>query len=289
MKKKLKKVAIGGGVATLLLLLLFGRSTWSYLTTTVSRVHESVKSTVPVDFELDRARQETSQITPEVRKNMHLIASEEVKIEQLEKRILGMEDKLSQDQTDILRLKSDLESGTGNFIYGGVTFTAKDVKRDLENRFEEFTTDEETLQSLAKLLKTRHESLRGAQDRLASMQASQRKLKAEIDNLEARNKMVQVAQASSEFEFDNSQLAQARELVNTIDSRIRTDEKMLNAVSHPLDRIPLERDEAETDILDRISNYFGTGNPETEVEASEEVEAVHVEATEEVEAVHVGG
>ncbi|MDP7204716.1 MAG: hypothetical protein QGH11_04050, partial [Pirellulaceae bacterium] len=116
MKKKLKKVAIGGGVATVLLLLLFGRSTWSYLTTTVNRVHESVKSTVPVDFELDRARQETAQITPEVRKNMHLIASEEVKIEQLEKRILGLEDKLSQDQTDILRLKSDLESGTGNFI-----------------------------------------------------------------------------------------------------------------------------------------------------------------------------
>ncbi|MDP7206527.1 MAG: hypothetical protein QGH11_13210, partial [Pirellulaceae bacterium] len=113
--------------------------------------------------------------------------------------------------------------------------------------------------------------------------------KAEIDNLEARNKMVQVAQASSEFEFDNSQLAQARELVNTIDSRVRTDEKMLNAVSHPLDRIPLERAEAETDILDRISNHFGTGTPGTEVEASEEVEAVHVEVTEEVEAVHVGG
>ncbi|MFP6751373.1 MAG: hypothetical protein VB855_06840, partial [Pirellulaceae bacterium] len=92
-----------------------------------------------------------------------------------------------------------------------------------------------------------------------------------------------------EFEFDNSQLAQARELVNTIDSRIRTDEKMLNAVSHPLDRIPLERNEAETDILDRISNHFGTGNPGTGVEASEEVEAVHVEATEEAEAVHVGG
>ena len=112
-----KKVAIGGGVALLVVLLLFGRSTYSYLSTTVSRVHDSVKSAVPLDFELDRARKETSRITPEVRKNMHLIASEEVKIEQLEKRILGMEDKLSQDQTDILRLKSDLESGTGNFIY----------------------------------------------------------------------------------------------------------------------------------------------------------------------------
>ena len=106
------------------------------------------------------------------------------------------------------------------------------------------------------------------------MQASQRKLRAEIDNLEARNKMVQVAQASSEFEFDNSQLSEARELVNSIHSRVRTDEKLLNAESRPLDRIPLERADEETDILDRISSYFNMGEPEaiSEVEAGAEVE-----------------
>jgi len=274
MKKKLKKVAIGGGIATLLLLLLFGRSTWSYLSTTVSRVHDSVKSSVPVDFELDRARRETEQITPEVRKNMHVIASEEVRIEQLEKQIEGLEKKLNQDQTDILRLKSDLESGTNKFTYAGVTFTATEVRQDLKNRFDEFTTDDETLKTQVKLLHTRQESLRVAQQRLSKMQASQRKLRAEIDNLEARNKMVQVAQASSEFEFDNSQLSEARELVNSINSRIRTDEKLLNAESRPLDRIPLERADEETDILDRISSYFNMGEPEavSEVEAGAEVE-----------------
>ena len=276
MTKKLKKVAIGGGITMLLLLLLFGRSTWSYLSTTVSRVRDSVRSSVPVDFELDRARKETAQITSEVRKNMHVIATEEVKIEQLEKEIQNLEKKHIQDQTDILRFKSDLESGTSNFIYRGVTYTAKNVKRDLENRFEEFTTDEETLQSLVKLLNTRHDSLRLAQKRLFEMQASQRQLKVEIENLEARNKMVQVAQASSEFEFDNSQLAQARELVDDIESRIRTAEKLLKAESLSLDRIPLERAEDETDILDRISSYFGGGETEAEVETAEEVEAVQV-------------
>ena len=271
MKKKLKKVAIGGGIATLLLLLLFGRSTWSYLSTTVSRVHDSVKSSVPVDFELDRARRETEQITPEVRKNMHVIASEEVRIEQLEKQIEDLEKKRNQDQTDILRLKSDLESGTNKFTYAGVTFTATEVRQDLKNRFDEFTTDDETLKTQVKLLHTRQESLRVAQQRLSKMQASQRKLRAEIDNLEARNKMVQVAQASSEFEFDNSQLSEARELVNSINSRIRTDEKLLNADSRPLDRIPLERadavlsrersihlDRRDEDVADRLQ---GAGHP----------------------------
>jgi chromosome segregation ATPase len=222
----------------------------------VSRVHDSVKSSVTVDLELDRARRETEQITPEVRKNMHVIASEEVRIEQLEKRIKALEKKLSQDQTHILRLKVDLESGTSNFHYSGVSFTAKEVKRDLVNRFDEFTTDEETCKSLVKLLQARNNSLHTAQERLAKMQSSQRKLNVEIDNLEARNKMVQVAQASSENTFDDSQLSRTRELVDSINSRIRTDEKLLNVESRPLDRIPLENADEEIDIFDRISSHF---------------------------------
>ncbi|MAZ94975.1 MAG: hypothetical protein CMJ73_02910 [Planctomycetaceae bacterium] len=261
-----KKVAIGGGVALLVVLLLFGRSTYSYFSTTVSRVHDSVKSTVPVDFELDRARKETSRIMPEVRKNMHVIASEEVRVEQLEKRIKTLEEKLSQDQKNLLRLKSDLESGTNNFHYSGVSFTAKEVKQDLENRFDEFTTDEETLKSMVKLLQARTNSLHTARERLAAMQASQRKLKVEIENLEARNKMIQVAQASSEDTFEDSQLSRTRELVDSINSRIRTDEKMLSAESRPMDRIPLETSEEVTDILDRISSYFDSGEEVVEVD-----------------------
>jgi hypothetical protein len=266
-----KKTAIGGGIALLLMLLCFGRSTYSYLTTTLSRVHDSVKSAVPIDFELDRARKEASRIIPEVRRNMHVIASEEVKIEQLEKRIKVMEEKLVQDQKDIMHLKADLESGISNFIYSGVTFTAKEVKRDLEDRFEEFTLDEETLKNLVKLLKSRDGSLRVARERLAEMQAVQRKLVVEIDNLEARNKMVTVAKASSEVSFDDSQLSRTRELLNAIESRIRADEKLLNAESRTMGRIPLEHEEEEADILQRVSSYF----PVEQAQADQLVEVVH--------------
>ena len=252
----LKKSLYGGGGVIVLLLLLFGRSTFSYVSTAFSRARDSVRSSVPVGFELDRARKEVDRITPEVRKNMHLIAQEEVKVEQLQKQISTLDEKLSQNHRDILRLKVDLESGSGNLIYGGTTYTTSEVKRDLVNRFDEYTTDQETLKNLSKLLSTRNDTLRVARDRLAEMQATQRKMQVQLDNLEARSRMVQVAQNASEFIFDESQLATARDLVNTIDSRLRADEKLLNAETRSLDRIPVDQEDEQADILDRISRHF---------------------------------
>tara|TARA_B100000809_G_scaffold15587_2_gene13997 strand:- start:1750 stop:2646 length:897 start_codon:yes stop_codon:yes gene_type:complete len=261
-----KKVAIGGGVALLVVLLLFGRSTFSYLSTTVSRVHDSVKSAVPVDFELDRARKETSRITPEVRKNMHLIATEEHEIEKLEKRINVLEEKLSQGEKHILRLKSDLESGTLNLSYGGISYTAKEVKQDLESRFGEYTTDAETLKSLVQLLQTRNNALHNAQERLTEMQASQRAMTVEIENLEARNALLTVYKSSNEDSFEDSQLAHTRDLLDKIESRIGIDEKMQAAESRSMDRIPLESVDAEVDVLDRISEYFESAEEVVEIE-----------------------
>jgi len=266
----IKKVAIGSGVAVLVMLFLFGRSAYSYLSTTVSRVHDSVKSVVPLDFELNRARKETSRITPEVRKNMHVIASEEVKVEQLEKRIKALEEKLQQDQKNILRLKSDLESGAVKFVYLGISYSETEVKRDLESRFDEYTTDEETLKSMVKLLQARNNSLHSAKDRLASMQSAQQKLRVEIENLEARKALLSLHKRSTEDSFEDSQLSRTRELVDAINSRILTDEKMLAAESRSMDRIPVERAEEEVNLLDRITHHFDDASKVSEEVADED-------------------
>ena len=75
------KKSIVLGVAVLLLLgLLFGRS---HVLTTIGMVKQTVKESVPVDFEIDRARKMITDLAPEIRRNMHLIAKEEVEVERL--------------------------------------------------------------------------------------------------------------------------------------------------------------------------------------------------------------
>ena len=74
------------GAAVLLLAALFtGRGLVSYVTTAVDKVEDQFKSNVPVKFEIERARRMLKDLTPEIERNMHLIAREEVEIAKLER------------------------------------------------------------------------------------------------------------------------------------------------------------------------------------------------------------
>src|SRR5688572_9056558 len=105
MIKKALLVATGLGVA---MVVLFGRDAASYVGTTYHRMTNSVQEAVPVEFQIDRARQMVHDLEPEIRNSMHIIAKEEVALEQLNQQIDVSEDKTAKDREDILRLQADL-------------------------------------------------------------------------------------------------------------------------------------------------------------------------------------
>ena len=81
-------------------------------------------------------------------------------------------------------------------------------------------------------------------------------LLAEVAKLEARQKMVEVAQSSSEFNLDSSSLARANQLVRDIESRLEVTERLLNEELVFADEIPLDGPESE-DVVQQIADYFG--------------------------------
>ena len=263
MTKKFKLIGGGVAVGALLLFLLFGSDALSYVSTSISKVHASVKGSVPVDFELERARGEVEKITPEIQSNMQLVAKEEVELEQLGERIDSLEEDLVSDQRAIMRLQADLESGSETFIYTGNEYTATEVTRDLSNRFSEFKVNDETLKSLKQVFTARTHNLDVAREKLAEMQSIKRQLVAQIDNLEARSKMVEVARTSSDLVISDSQVARTSELINEIKSRLSAEEKILDAETLPMDRIPVEADGNNEDVVADVAAYFNqnsTGN-----------------------------
>ena len=84
----------------LVLVLLFGRDAASYVSTTYHHLTGAVKDSVPVEFQIDRARTMVRDLEPEIRRSMHIIAKEEVALEQLGKQIeaLGAEDREGQER-----------------------------------------------------------------------------------------------------------------------------------------------------------------------------------------------
>src|SRR5690606_39815140 len=67
----------------------------SYLGTSWGRMKSSVKDSVPVEFEIERARKMVKDLLPDIRHNMHVIAKEEVEVARLERQIADAEEKLA--------------------------------------------------------------------------------------------------------------------------------------------------------------------------------------------------
>jgi chromosome segregation ATPase len=255
----LKKSLLVGGAVVLLLGLFFGRDACSYLTTSSRWVKNSVTNTVPIEFQINRARDMIKALDPEIRQNMHLIAKEEVEIDKLARQVENQESGLAKSREDILRLKKDLETGDKTFYYASHRYTADQVKSDLEGRFERYKVNAATLDKNQKILAIRQQKLDSARQRLEEMLSAKRELEVQVENLEAENEMLKVAKTASDFNFDDSRLARTKELIEDIRTRIEVDAKLLNEVQHFSGQIQLEEEaDDHADITDRVSQYFGT-------------------------------
>ena len=71
-------------------------------------------------------------LEPEIRRSMHVIAKEEVALEQLNTQINTSQTKADKDKGDILRLQADLGQNHAVYRYASRKFTSDEVKRDLE-------------------------------------------------------------------------------------------------------------------------------------------------------------
>ena len=255
MFKKALLTVIALGLTTVV---LFGRDAGSYIGTTFHRLTSSVKESVPVEFQIDRARGMVQDLEPEIRRSMHVIAKEEVALEQLNAQIDGSQQKAEKDKSEILRLQADLGHGKDVYRYASRTYTSEQVKQDLSRRFSRFKVTDETLANLKNMRDAREKNLDAAQQKLAAMINARRKLEVDVQNLEAKRKLVEVAQASSDYVFDDSQLARAKELINDIRTQLDVSAKLANADVNVEIEIPLD-ETSPSDITDQVAEYFSLG------------------------------
>lgn len=249
-----KKIGLVSGAILLLLGLVFGRETFSYIGTSLGIVKQRVADAVPIDFEINRARDLVKNLVPEIEHNMHLIAKEEVELKNLKEDIAKGEKTLSKNRTDIERLTNDLKRGDSTYSYGGVVYTSKQVETDLTRRFEIYKDRDSFLDKKRELVAAREQRLAAAREKLRSMEAARQQLIVDIEHQEARLEMVKVAQTSSQFNFDDSTLGRTNELLKNIKTRISVAEKLVNS-GNSGGQISLEEPE-DSDITNRVSEYF---------------------------------
>jgi hypothetical protein len=256
----IRRLIITGGSALLLATVVCGRDVWSYVRTSAGCLKDSVSNSVPMEFQLERARQMIKDLTPEVQKNMHAIAKEEIELQRLESQIADSDARLAREKEQMNRLKSDLVSGGAEFRYGGRQYTVEQVKLDLAHRFDRYKTADATLASLKQIQTARQRSLEAAREKLEGMLAAKRQLQVDVENLAARNQMVAAAQTTSNYNFDDSELGRVKELISNLRTRLEVNERLVNSDQYYHDEIPLDKT-APDNIVEQISQYFSPPKP----------------------------
>jgi chromosome segregation ATPase len=264
----IKKVIFVGAAGAVLCGLFVGRDAISYVSTSLGYVKQAAQEAVPIEFQIERARGLIKDLVPEVRKNMHIIATEEVEVQRLEEQITDTENRLAKEKLQILRLKSDLAETKSVYRYASRSYTPTEVKTDLSNRFERYKTGDATLASLKEILIARKKSLEAARQKLEGMLAAKRQLQVDIENLEARSQMVAAAQTTSNYQFDDSRLGHVKELIANLKTRMEVAEKLVNAEVNFHDEIPLDKPNPE-DIVDQVTEYFAPAATPIKVASSE--------------------
>ncbi|WP_164101512.1 coiled-coil domain-containing protein [Candidatus Laterigemmans baculatus] len=251
----LKKLIVGGTLAVLLGGVALSTGLGSYVRTAGGWIQQTAKDSVPLEWEIKRARQMIADLDPEITTNAKRIAHEKIQVARLESELERTTERLADAQSDIQRLRSDLEQGDSMFVYSGKTYTSAQVRDDLARRFERYKTRKETADKLQQMLTARENTLAAAHDRMDAMLSAKRQLEVEIENLQARLAAVRVAQTSSQLALDDSALSRTRELLDEIETRIDVEEEVTHVGAEYFGGIELD-DSDEGELLDEISSYF---------------------------------
>ena len=255
----LKKLLLGTICVLGLGTFLFGTDLFSYIGTATGNIRQSVTNQVPIEFEIDRAKNQVAGLLPEIKTNMDTIAKEEVELERLDKQIAKLETRIADSKDEILTLQGDLttQATAIRFTYSGRTYTRSQVESDLDNRLKRHQVDETTLDSLTRMRQVRHTSLQTARQQLSSYLAAKRELEVQIEQLVARKKMVDLAKTTSEFHFEDGSLGEVKSLVADIDARIAVEERLLGTSSDLANEVVLTDKTENSTVTDRVADHFG--------------------------------
>jgi hypothetical protein len=234
---------------------LFGREVFSYISSSARSVRSVVQDSVPVEFQLRRAKDLVADIIPEMQANVRLIAQQEVEIDSLKADIDQSHKSLSDERTRVARLRDGLATSNASFTFGGFVYTRQQLKEDLAHRFDNLKQAEVVLAGKERLLENRNRSLTAAMQALERTRSQKTLLENQIAGLEAQNQLVKAAAVGTEFQIDGSKLAQSEKLIREIKQQLDIAERVLAHQANFVEPIQIDVVN-EKELLEAVNEHL---------------------------------
>lgn len=234
---------------------VFGTDMLSYLRSSTTSMQRAVKDAIPVDFELQRARDLLEEIIPEMHANIKLIAREEVEIAALTSDITQSEKLLQEEQQRLAKIRQKYDNHYAALNSHETSPDRRSLLQKLSQRFDRFKEAQVVLESKRRLLQSREQSLDAAMGMLEKTRSQKELLAGKIETLQSQYRLVQASSVGSKIQFDDTKLAQTEKLINQIKKRLDVAERILAHESRFVDSTPID-EISETELLEQMDQYF---------------------------------
>jgi len=234
----------------------FGTSAPSYVRTAFCKARHSVKDSVPITFEIDRARQQIADLEPAILDNREELARAEVDADHLEREIVALKANLSKERTAMVAVGESLSTGNLKLAGHSVSYTPDELKADLASRMDQYRRGNELLSYREPTLKARLQTVAAARKKLAEMDLAKKKLATQLDAIQARLNAIEATQQKNEFNFDDSALARAKQTVSDLERRLEVKSRVAEMDGrYPGGGVPAV--EPDRDVLKEFDAEFG--------------------------------
>lgn len=223
----IKKFVLAAGLVVALVAALGFTKLGSYTRTAWKQVRETAGNQVPIEFEIERIKNEISQLMPDLKKNLSIVAEEMAAVERLEKDIQTTQVNMEKQKTALLTMARDLETKETSFIYGPKVYTRDDVARKMTLDWKSYRICESELKTKEQVLEAKKRALAAAREQLTSIKEQEQQLKLQVAELEAELKNVRLAETKSRFSIDGTRLAEVKRSIE--DLRFRLDKERKEA------------------------------------------------------------
>lgn len=263
----IKKAIIGILAMGLVVGIMFGRDTGSYIRTMGKRVSEKFKPEMDLEFEVDRLRGEMEQLDPAINACKKTVMTQKVELDMQSRKVTVIEGKLDKQEAEVLVRRNQITSGQ-KFV----NYTRARVEKDLADRLDRVKAARESLNREKKILMSKRDKLRANVEKLDSMKAQKKELEVSLAEMEAMVEQIKSQEAIANMEIDDSKVTKVRLQIEELRKQVEIRRGMLDAQGEFTGLLPLEEGSTSSarDVLSEVDEYFGK-SPAKKAEDTEEI------------------
>ena len=254
----IKKTVVGSILGVAALSLIFGTATPSYFRALLSSARDNVKASVPIEFEINRLRQEILNLDDVMRTQISVVVGEEQVVSELKEQLAANRDRLDREAQAIQALRKTF-SGSDVKLTSGTpaSFSPDEVARELERRFSQFERLERIVAQQEQTLARRQDLIARSYEQLQNFKVKKQELLSRIESVEAQLKANRAAAEPVANPVDSSALTAIETSIRDLEKRVERQAREQEVINQYVAPATVEPRPAFNDVLKRLDDRFG--------------------------------